>query len=75
METLFQLGDAGAAMKLAADVAARHPGNATNWNNIGVIFNSLGKKADAKDCFQAALARDPGHPDALQNLRSLEILP
>ncbi len=72
VETLFLSGETTGAMQLAADVAKRYPDNATNWNNIGVILNSLGRTGDAMDCFRAALSRDPGHPDALNNLREME---
>ncbi len=71
VETLFLSGEVRRAMELAADVAKRFPGNAANWNNIGVILNSLGKAGDARDCFRAALSRDPGNPEALSNLRAM----
>jgi Flp pilus assembly protein TadD len=72
VETLFLAGEIAAAMKLAGEMAKRYPDNPANWNNIGVILSSMGEIRDARECFRAALSKEPGHADALKNLNALE---
>jgi hypothetical protein len=72
VEELYASGEVLPALRLAGDLTKEYPGNATNWNNIGVMLDALGKRDDARECFRAALARDPGHPDARKNLASLD---
>ena len=48
------------------------PNNATNWNNLGVILNDMGKTGEAKDCFRIAVSLDAGFGEAMDNLKSVE---
>ncbi len=72
VEELFGSGEVLKALSLAGELMKRYPGNATNWNNLGVILDSLGRSGEAKECFKVALSLDAGLRDAADNLRSLE---
>ena len=72
VEELFGSGEVLPALTLAGDLVKKYPDNATNWNNIGVILNSMGKAGDAKDCFRVAVSLDAGFREAMNNLKSLE---
>jgi hypothetical protein len=72
VEALFGSGEVLKALSLAGELMKRYPGNATNWNNLGVILDSLGRRGEAKECFKVAVSLDSGHRDAADNLRSLE---
>jgi len=53
------------AVKSAADYPATLP---NSWNNLGILAAREGKTEEAIGLFQKALAIDPEHPVALQNL-------
>ncbi len=75
VEELFQSGDVVRALRLAGDIAEKHPNNAANWNNIGVILNRSGMKNQAKDCLRIALALDDRFAEARRNLEAIEGTP
>ncbi|MEW6720381.1 MAG: SPASM domain-containing protein [Thermodesulfobacteriota bacterium] len=75
VERLYLSGETASALRLARDIARKHPGNATNWNNLGVILDGLGKKGEAAECFRIALSLDGSLGDALANLEALGISP
>jgi glycosyltransferase involved in cell wall biosynthesis len=72
VEELFGSGEVLKALSLAGDLAKRYPANATNWNNLGVILNGLGKAAEARDCFRIAISIDGGFAEARNNLDLVE---
>lgn len=57
-------GDDGAARGLLADFAQRHPGHVSVWINLGVAEARLGRLAEARAAWEAALRLEPGNPDA-----------
>ena len=72
------LGDADAAVKGYASLAARRPADAGAWVDLGRAQERAGQLNDARDSYQRAIARDPqyaaGHlrlagVDALQSRR------
>ncbi|MEW6720380.1 MAG: methyltransferase [Thermodesulfobacteriota bacterium] len=71
VEELFGAGELLPALTLAGDIAKRHPRNATNWNNLGVILNRLEKTDEARECLRIALSLDPGLADASANLEAM----
>lgn len=73
VERLYLAGEAAPALRLAGGIAKTHPGNATNWNNLGVILEGLGKRGEAAECFRIALSLDGGLADALANLEALGV--
>jgi len=70
-ETLFLPGEIARAMRLAGDITRVYPNNATNWNNVGVMLDGLGRKREAIECFGIAISLDPGHRDASENLKTM----
>jgi len=72
VEELFQSGDVDRALSVAGDIAEKHPKNAANWNNLGVILNHLGRQDQAKDCLRIALSLDNRFAEARKNLEAIE---
>ncbi len=72
VEELFGSGEVLRALTLAGDLMKIYPGNATNWNNLGVILDSLGRTGEAKECFRVAVSLDAGFGEAAANLKSVE---
>ncbi|MDD2733795.1 MAG: tetratricopeptide repeat protein [Desulfuromonadaceae bacterium] len=44
------------------------------WQNLGVVFQGIGKIPEAFNCFKRALMLDPAHSTARWNLANLELL-
>jgi tetratricopeptide (TPR) repeat protein len=59
--------DPESALTLLEQAGQINPLHAGVLNNVGVIFQGLGRKLDAVDAFTKALAIDPDHVDALFN--------
>jgi len=70
VEELFDAGETIPALTLAGEIAKKYPDNATNWNNLGVILNSLGKTGEARECLEVAASIDPRFADALAALQA-----
>jgi protein O-GlcNAc transferase len=49
----------------------RAPGHVGVLNNLGLCYKVLGATDRAEDCYRAALAAEPEHPDALVNLANV----
>lgn len=47
------------------------PGNEHVWNNLGIVLLMKGALAEARDCFERALALNPGLQSAADNLMQL----
>jgi len=68
---LLQKGDPAQAIDHLKPVAERNPGSADLQNNLGVAYQSLGKRQEAVKAFQAALKANQDYPQAWQNLGKL----
>ena len=64
----MQTGHLVAAEELRARAATLTRGEAVALNNWGTALAKLGRLKDARDRFEAAIARDPGFVDASVNL-------
>lgn len=66
------------ALDAAAATARRatelDPQNAVAWFNRGVVEGARGNAAEAERAYRAALAADPGQPDAAANLAGLLVV-
>lgn len=71
---IFNLGstvarfDAAAAIPILSRAIALDPANPDAQNNLGNAFLTLGRHADAVNCYRCCLELAPGHPQATANL-------
>ncbi len=72
VEALFRGGEIVPAFRLAGEIAEKHPGNFVNWNNLGVMLDSIGRSGEAKECLRIALSLDSRFAEARNNLEALE---
>ncbi|MCG6157590.1 tetratricopeptide repeat protein [Rubinisphaera margarita] len=68
---LLQKGDAAQAVEHLQPIVERHPEIADLHNNLGVAYQSLGKRQEAVKAFQGALKANQDYPQAWQNLGKL----
>jgi Flp pilus assembly protein TadD len=47
------------------------PADAESWDNLGVVLLRLGRRGEARQCFEKSLSRDPTRVQASLNLGSL----
>ncbi len=64
----WQRGDCEAACLRIREAVRRAPRVAMFRNSLGNVLRSLGRPAEAAECFRAALALDPQHGEAAFNL-------
>ena len=50
------------------------PSCADCWNKLGILLDRTGRRPDAMEAFEKAIAADPGHPDALFNRGRIRLL-
>lgn len=67
-EALWASGDVGAAKEIFAQIVAVDPQQATPLNNLGVIAYQHGRMEEAITYFERAIAADPAHAEARENL-------
>ena len=61
-------GDLREALTAFRDAIARDPGEASQWNSMGMILGAVEELADAERAFREAIARDPREPRYTYNL-------
>ena len=66
----LQRGAPSLAIELISKALSRNAANAPAHNNLGLALVAQGRKAEAAGAYLAALALQPGYPDALANLRA-----
>jgi Tfp pilus assembly protein PilF len=66
----MQAGDARSSEEHVRKSLAHHP-TAPAWNNLGLLQVQDGRRLDAQDSFNRALALDPGYEAARRNLDKL----
>jgi tetratricopeptide (TPR) repeat protein len=49
-----------------------YPYFATAWNNKGNVYMNMGKKDDAKNCYNKALSINPNYEPAMMNLQAIK---
>lgn len=52
--TLFQMGNYDEAIRSYNRALEVHPDHTSAWSNKGILYNFIGKKKEAKDCFKKA---------------------
>lgn len=67
-EALGRTGRWSEAFDAARIYTERAPDDVRGWLQRGVCAQALGQRDETERAFRAALARAPGHPDALNNL-------
>jgi Flp pilus assembly protein TadD len=66
-------GDPGSAVREYRTALELNPKYAEAWNGLGAVLFKLGRNTEAKEAFQRALALRPHFPQALYNLRLLDV--
>ena len=61
---LMESGDAEAAVRELERAARRAAGGAGVLVELGIMYMGLSRRAEARECFEQALAREPAHPAA-----------
>ncbi|MBO9542447.1 FkbM family methyltransferase [bacterium] len=74
-EALYEQGDVLAATTILEQVVAHNPRLATPLNNLGVISHQLGLQDRAIAYFEQAVAADPEHAEARENLAQCRGIP
>lgn len=70
-EDLFRKGHYPEALSVLVDALRLDPQDPLIHNALGVVLHALGKKKQARSCFERALQLAPGLPEARDNLRLL----
>lgn len=68
---LYQSGDMEGSLKIWRDLEKTAPGDASVYNNEGVILKKMGLKDEARAAYERALEIKAGYPEALNNMGSL----
>ena len=71
--TVLRHEDYRSEVALWAATAARSPGSARVWNNLGYAYRLTGDSVRARQAYRNALAIDPDHLKARYNLQALEV--
>jgi tetratricopeptide (TPR) repeat protein len=61
-------------VRLWREAAERAPASARAWNNLGMALFSAGELGAARSAFERALAIDPRHAEAFDNLMTVRLL-
>ncbi|MDQ2961922.1 MAG: tetratricopeptide repeat protein [Pseudomonadota bacterium] len=67
----LEQGEFGAAVIHYERALRGAPGHVDVLNNLGLCYKMLGATDRAEECYRAALAAEPKHPDALVNLANI----
>ncbi|MDQ3370238.1 MAG: tetratricopeptide repeat protein, partial [Myxococcota bacterium] len=62
----FARGDSGGALATFRSSLAVHPEHAPTWRGIGMVYEKLGKRSQARTAFRKYLQLSPGAGDAAQ---------
>ena len=62
------------AIDLFKEVLAKIPDHVQSYGNLGIAYASLGRKKDAIECLEKALALDPTYEPARSNLETIQLL-
>jgi predicted Zn-dependent protease len=66
--TLLADGQPGKALRFAKTATDRWPERSSSWNTLGRVQLQLGRREDAIDAFEKAIAINPDNPYAYNNL-------
>jgi Flp pilus assembly protein TadD len=69
--TVLRNQDYRSEVALWSDTAAKSPGSARAWNNLGFALQLEGREDEAAAAYRRALALDPEHVPARVNLKTL----
>jgi len=73
-EVQLKAGELDAAADTSRRATELDPENAVAWFNRGVVERERGNTAEAERAYRAAIAADPGQPDAPANLAGLLVV-